>query len=64
MLKRDNGHLSEPLSDSTAAFWTRHLYNEVGIKGLKVTHAGWARLAELNGVSEDQANTYSIYLSI
>ncbi|EED17238.1 hypothetical protein TSTA_022920 [Talaromyces stipitatus ATCC 10500] len=57
VLKRDNNHLTEPLSDSTAASWTRRLYSEAGIKSSKVTHAGWvsgARLAELNGVSEDQ----------
>jgi hypothetical protein len=63
VLKRDNGHLSEPLSDSTAASWTRRLYSEAGIKSSKVTHAGrvsGARLAELTGVSEDQASTYTI----
>jgi hypothetical protein len=65
VLKRDNRHLSEPLSDSTAASWTRRLYSEAGIKSSKVTHAGrvsGARLAELNGVSEDQVSTYTIYL--
>jgi len=57
VLKRDNAHLAEPLSDSTASSWTRRLYAEAGIKSSKVTHAGrvsGARLAELNGVSEDQ----------
>lgn len=57
VLKRDNLHRTEPLSDSTAASWTRRLYSEAGIKTSKVTHAGrvsGARLAELNGVSEDQ----------
>ena len=66
VLKRDNGHLSEPLSDSTAASWTRRLYSQAGIKSSKVTHAGrvsGARLAELNGVSEDQVSTHSIYLA-
>ncbi|EED13539.1 hypothetical protein TSTA_097950 [Talaromyces stipitatus ATCC 10500] len=45
------------LLDSTAASWTRRLYSEAVIKSSKVTHAGrvsGARLAELNGVSEDQ----------
>jgi hypothetical protein len=57
VLKRDNAHLVEPLSDSTASSWTRRLYTEAGIRTSKVTHAGrvsGARLAELNGVSEDQ----------
>ena len=57
VLKRDSAHLAEPLSDSTASSWTRRLYGEAGIKTSKVTHAGrvsGARLAELNGVSEDQ----------
>jgi hypothetical protein len=57
VLKRDNRHLSEPLSDSTAASWTRRLYSQAGIQSSKVTHAGrvsGARLAELNGVPEDQ----------
>jgi len=57
VLKRDNLHISEPLSDSTAASWTRRLYSQAGIRSSKVTHAGrvsGARLAELNGVSEDQ----------
>ncbi|KAF7125749.1 hypothetical protein CNMCM5793_002042 [Aspergillus hiratsukae] len=57
VLKRDNNHLTESLSDSTAASWTRRLCSEAGIKSSKVTHAGQvsgARLAELNGVSEDQ----------
>lgn len=40
ILKRDNGHLSEPLSNSTAASWTRRLCSEVVIKSSKVTHAG------------------------
>ncbi|EED11539.1 hypothetical protein TSTA_008350 [Talaromyces stipitatus ATCC 10500] len=54
VLKRDDNHHTEPLSDSTAAPWTRCLYSEAGIKSSKVTHAGrvsGARLAELNGVS-------------
>jgi hypothetical protein len=49
--------VAETLSDSTAASWTRRLYAEAGIKSSKVTHAGrvsGARLAELNGVPEDQ----------
>jgi hypothetical protein len=57
VLKRDNLHVSEPLSDSTAASWTRRLYSQAGIRSSKVTHAGrvsGTRLAELNGVSEDQ----------
>jgi hypothetical protein len=57
VLKRDNTHLADPLSDSTALSWTRRLYSEAGIKTSKVTQAGrvsGARLAELNGVSEDQ----------
>ena len=39
VLKRDNAHLAEPLSDSTASSWTRRLYAEAGIKSSKVTHA-------------------------
>lgn len=57
VLKRDNLHLAECLSDSTAASWTRRLYSEAGIKSSKVTHAGrvsGTKLAEANGVSEDQ----------
>lgn len=58
VLKRDNEHLSESLSDNTASSWTRRLHTEAGIKTSNVTtHAGWvpgAKLAELNGVAEDQ----------
>jgi Centromere DNA-binding protein complex CBF3 subunit, domain 2 len=57
VLKRDNTDPTAPLSDSTAASWTRRLYSEAGFTTSKVTHAGrvsGARLAELNGVSEDQ----------
>ena len=59
VLKRDNAHLQETLSDSTASDWTRRLYYTCGIKCSKVTHAGrvsGARLAELNGVAEDQVS--------
>jgi hypothetical protein len=57
VLKRNNLHCTEALSDSTAASWTRRLYQEAGIKTSKVTHIGresGARLAEANGVLEDQ----------
>jgi hypothetical protein len=57
VLKRDNLHCTEALSDSTAALWTRRLYCEASIKTSKVTHAGQesgARLVEANGVPEDQ----------
>jgi hypothetical protein len=57
VLKRNNLHCTEALSDSTAASWTRRLHQEAGIKTSKVTHAGresGARLAEANGVPEDQ----------
>jgi hypothetical protein len=57
VLKRDNLHRTEALSDSTAASWTRRLHCKAGIKTSKVTHAGResrARLAEANSVPEDQ----------
>lgn len=56
-MKRDSAYLAEPLSNSIASSWTRQLYSEVSIKTFKVTYTGrvsGTRLAELNGVSEDQ----------
>jgi hypothetical protein len=58
--------LHEALSDSTASAWTRRSYSVSGIKSSKVTHAGrvsGVRLAELNGVSEDQVSK-CLYLSL
>ncbi len=57
LLKRDNAHLSQKLSDSTASSWTRRLYAVSGIQGSKVTHmprSSRARIAEANNVSEAQ----------
>lgn len=57
LLKRDNNHLEEKLSDSTAGSWTRRLYAISGIQGSKVTHmprSSGARIAEANNVSEAQ----------
>lgn len=57
VLKRDNTHLDEKLSDSTATSWTRRLYALSGIQGSKVTHmprSSGARIAEANNVSEAQ----------
>jgi hypothetical protein len=59
VLKRDNAHLQELLSDSTASAWTRRLYDVSSIKCSKVSHApriSGTRLAELRGVSEDQVS--------
>jgi hypothetical protein len=57
LLKRDNAHLSERLSDSTANAWTRRLYMASGIQGSKVSHmprSSGPRIAEANGVPEAQ----------
>jgi hypothetical protein len=59
LLKRDNSHLQEQLSCSTASEWTRRLYNAAGLKVSRVGHAprqSGAQLAELNGVSEPQGS--------
>jgi len=61
LLKRDNAHLKERLSDSTASSWTRRLYAVSSIQGSKVTHmprASGARIAEANNVSEAQVRRY------
>jgi hypothetical protein len=61
LLKRDNAHLNERLSDSTASSWTRRLYAVSGIQGSKVTHmprSSGARIAEANNVSEAQVQTF------
>ena len=49
--------MTKPLSDSTAASWTRRLHVKANIKSSKVTHCPremGAQLAEANGVPEDQ----------
>ncbi len=64
VLKRDNIHLQEPLLDSTAASWTRRLFEKAGIYGTKVGHAGkvkGAQIAELRGVGEDQVSMNFIF---
>jgi hypothetical protein len=64
VLKRDNSHITDELSDSTAAQWTKRLFALVGIKGSKVGHAGrvkGAQIAEARGVSEsDVSILYSL----
>ena len=65
LLKRDNAHLKESLSDSTASSWTRRFYALSGIRGSKVTHmprSSGARIAETNNVPEAQVSC--IFLAI
>ncbi len=57
MLKRENAAIQDRLSDSTAYNWTARLYKACRIRSSKKTHAGrvsGVRVAEENGVSEDQ----------
>jgi hypothetical protein len=59
LLKRDNAHIEDKLSDSTASTWTRRLYAASGIKGSKLTHmprSSGARIAEANNVAESQVS--------
>lgn len=63
VLKPDNLHLMESLSSQTLSTWTARLHKASGIHSSKITHAGrvsGARLAEENGVSEEQVmkNSY------
>ena len=61
LLKRDNAHLEEKLSDSTLSSWTRRIYTASGIKGTKVSHmprASGTHIAEANNVSEAQVSCF------
>ena len=53
--------IQDRLSDSTAYNWTAWLYKACGIRSSKKTYAGrvsGARVAEENGVSEDQVYNF------
>ena len=59
VLKRDDSHLEDKLSDSTASSWTHRLYKRSGIRSSKRSHCPrifGAQGAEANGVSEDQVS--------
>ena len=60
VIKRDNSHLTESLSSSSAGSWMSRAYEASGIKSSKITHnrVSGCKGAEENGVSEAQISTF------
>lgn len=58
VLKRDNLHLKDSLSSSTATEWISRCYKKSGIKSSKITHnrVSGCKGAEENGVQEAQVS--------
>lgn len=59
VLKRDNSHVFDELSDSTASQWTKRIFTLLGIRSSKVGHAGrvkGAQIAEARGVGESDVS--------
>jgi hypothetical protein len=59
VLKRDDEHLTDPLSVQTASNWTSKIFKDCGIQSSKLQHAGRVKggqIAEDRGVREEQVN--------
>jgi hypothetical protein len=59
VLKRDDEHLTDPLSVQTASNWTSRIFKDCGIQSSKTQHAGrikGGQIAEDRGVTEEQVN--------
>jgi hypothetical protein len=62
VLKRDNEHLTDPLSIQTASTWTSRIFKACGIQSTKVQHAPRVKggqIAEDRGVPEEQVKRFS-----